>query len=73
MKSKNNLNNTKKFNSTLQPLTSRDRLNEVGALLIVSIRRLVRKERDKQDKNSLDFNSKRSVTAALTRLGDENQ
>jgi hypothetical protein len=50
-----------------QPLTSRDRLNEIGSLLCVAVRRLVCREKEKFSKNSLDFSSKRSVTAVLTK------
>jgi hypothetical protein len=52
-----------KFQFITKPITTQNRLNELGSLLDVAIRRLLKREREKQDQKSLDSSLKASVTA----------
>ena len=70
MKSKHNQNNAKKFKIIPKPLTSSDRLNEIGALLCVAIWRQVQRKRENLLQKPLDFSSKWSVTAASSKYGE---
>ena len=54
-----------KFQFITKPITAKNRLNELGSLLDVAVRRLLKRESKKQDQKSLDFSLKWSVTAAV--------
>jgi hypothetical protein len=61
---KNKLN---KYEFITRPPTSKERLNEIGSLLSVAIRRLYVRENRSTEETPLDFSSKPSVTNASNR------